>query len=826
MANVTFDIMWREAMMELLDQLEAENPEDAALAPKELSEWACIYIRYIQILRKLETAYDQMVHPQKRLDMRKALEACLGRMLEIRHWMVKLNKGLDFVSLDDILVDLKLGPEVLEVPVPKYFIEDRAKELDDRDKFLEALVDKYNVKPPQTSSLIKIGAALTEDEAIMVLQKNERGRQGRERARMINMIKRQRQVEDRRTRSGVPLTHDEAARKIQAAIRGFIWRHKIKREADKEAMFIGMMPKPRDPKSDPTVSEAKNLMRRKRIQIEYAREYDEAVVELKQKVRELEGQDMRETIQDKVNAWFVENRNPETGDYPDFPDPDDGGSKIILNAPPPTVESLLDGMDDGKDAKGKGKDSKDAKGKGKGAAEESKALVEKVTSVFIPPIEAAVQDFVAKWQDRDETNNFFQRHDADLVKEELRPIVFEEIRQQVDEEMAVLLSNLKDMVEAERAAKLGKKGKKKKKAKKKKKGKKEKKGKKKKDPTADRSIESLFAELVSNGILQPCPHVHVRDYMGSSSYMQATLEKAGVIPDPSMAQIRTAVTECAILPLGSQYIHERVPYVKSLLLYGAERTGKTLLSHAIANLAGANFFDLSPRNTDGKYPGKNVNMMIHMVFKVARTMAPSVIYMDDAEKIFLSDKKKLKEFGSQEPYNRIKKEMLKEVKGMGPGERVLLLGNSREPFLCTKKDEKAFMNFWAKTVFLPAPDYASRKVLWPGLFERHGGRLNHNFDLPTLSHISDGYSSGGMDMVVHSMLTRRRLERLKSDPVTLPEVLQWLCKVEPMSKEQDEALRKWCDKTPAMAAAKGTGKPPGTAGSGKSKEGKGKKKKK
>ncbi len=94
--------------MELLDQLEAENPEDPALAPKvcwhvkpgdlgqpeplgglrkpagsghrsrdrargrcpapstpqDLSEWACIYIKYIQILRKLETAYDQMVHPQ------------------------------------------------------------------------------------------------------------------------------------------------------------------------------------------------------------------------------------------------------------------------------------------------------------------------------------------------------------------------------------------------------------------------------------------------------------------------------------------------------------------------------------------------------------------------------------------------------------------------------------------------------------------------------------------------------------------------------------------------------------------------------------------
>lgn len=42
-------------------------------------------------------------------------------------------------------------------------------------------------------------------------------------------------------------------------------------------------------------------------------------------------------------------------------------------------------------------------------------------------------------QDRDESSNFAQRYDAELVKEELRPIVFEETRLQVDEEMRVLL---------------------------------------------------------------------------------------------------------------------------------------------------------------------------------------------------------------------------------------------------------------------------------------------------------------------------------------------------------------------------------------------------
>jgi hypothetical protein len=82
---------------------------------------------------------------------------------------------------------------------------------------------------------------------------------------------------------------------------------------------------------------------------------------------------------------------------------------------------------------------------------------------------------------------------------------------QVDAEMRILLQNLKDMLEAEKAAKAGKKKGKKKGGKKKgakKKGAKGKGAKKgKKDPTADRSMESLFSELVINGILQRCEQV-------------------------------------------------------------------------------------------------------------------------------------------------------------------------------------------------------------------------------------------------------------------------------------------------------------------------------
>lgn len=74
---------------------------------------------------------------------------------------------------------------------------------------------------------------------------------------------------------------------------------------------------------------------------------------------------------------------------------------------------------------------------------------------------------------------------------------------------------------------------------------------------ADRSIESLFAELVSSGILQACPPRTLDAYVGCSNFLAATLERAGVTPDPSPANVRQALTEYCLLPLGSAYVHEK-----------------------------------------------------------------------------------------------------------------------------------------------------------------------------------------------------------------------------------------------------------------------------
>jgi len=161
MANVSFDLQWKEAMVELIDQLELLDPVSSlpcneTLATQDPAEkmqhFATLYIRYLQIFRKLEESYDQMVHPQKRMDIKKALEAVIGRVLEVKEILVGLNRNVSFVNLDEVLVDLKLAPETLEVPVPKFFIEDHARALEEREKLLDVLLTQAGLNDVKKST--------------------------------------------------------------------------------------------------------------------------------------------------------------------------------------------------------------------------------------------------------------------------------------------------------------------------------------------------------------------------------------------------------------------------------------------------------------------------------------------------------------------------------------------------------------------------------------------------------------------------------------------------------------------------------------------------
>ena len=103
--------------------LTLQNFEDWDSHEEFFQHYAVLYIKYIEIYKKLEECYDQMVHPQKRIFVKKILESTMIRICETKKKLCEFNPRQNsmYVHLDSLLFDLKYDPSVIEIPVPRYF---------------------------------------------------------------------------------------------------------------------------------------------------------------------------------------------------------------------------------------------------------------------------------------------------------------------------------------------------------------------------------------------------------------------------------------------------------------------------------------------------------------------------------------------------------------------------------------------------------------------------------------------------------------------------------------------------------------------------------
>ena len=185
--------------------------------------------------------------------------------------------------------------------------------------------------------------------------------------------------------------------------------------------------------------------------------------------------------------------------------------------------------------------------------------------------------------------------------------------------------------------------------KKKKKGKKKKKSKKAKKPKhparklpgfkliAGRDPYDLLVDLIQNNIVKKLPPSHLNQFLGEFNYIASMLDNIEKTPfDPSMALIRQLVTEYIIFPLGSKLIRERTPDLdKAFLFYGPAGTGKTQVVRAVATETNSVVFDLSPLNIESVYYGSDgTKQLVATAFIVAREYQPSLIYIDECEKVW------------------------------------------------------------------------------------------------------------------------------------------------------------------------------------------------
>uniref|UniRef100_A0A8C4K5N5 IQ motif containing with AAA domain 1 n=1 Tax=Dromaius novaehollandiae TaxID=8790 RepID=A0A8C4K5N5_DRONO len=750
--------VWTDAQ-EALNILLQREREDKSLKPEQdrvttFKTLATSYIKYVQIFRNLETAYDQIVHPQKRLVIRQVLEGVMGRILELKNDMVTLENS-EYHYFDDILQDLKLPPEHIEIPIPRYFIKEKLKALQEREKFLTQILFHAGL---QTQKPVK---SMAFEEAIKTIQVAERARQGRLRATFMKQIyleeKRERQAKLQGRTGPNP---DDAATCIQKIWRGYIQCKKTEKIGEEEMIFLGMCPPPHFQTASTSLLHAREVNAlRGEVQERHEQEYQKALVYIKDRLKEMEGLDIKETLQDQIRQCFIE-----------F-----GETNGFFNFSP-------------------------------------------LFSFF---------RITAIWKNRDEGWNFPQERDPELIKEEKREEVEEEIRVQVDELMRQELKNLKLVVDKEKSDEQ-KKGKKSEKVRAKKGKTRKKNSRTDKDLTPNRTIDSLYKELAEQGLLIRAKTVNLSDYVGEYSYLGTALRQVDVEPMPSLSDVRQLIALYGILPLGSQAVHEKAPLVKAMLLAGPAGVGKKMLVHAICTETGANLFDLSASNIAGKYPGKNgLQMMLHMVFKVAKLLQPSVLWIGDTEKTFY---KKVPKAEKEMDPKRLQKILPKFLKALKAEDRVLLVGTTERPF---DADLRPFCKVYQKIILIPRPDYASRFVLWKHIILQNGGILTKSLNISCLAKLSDGFTQGHILQAVQTVLSERRILQMTKKPLRAVEFMTSLARQDPVYKEEEETFKAWYAKTPlgkarikALAESEEAGKEKGKGkAKGKKEASKDKKKK-
>uniref|UniRef100_A0ABM5GM31 IQ and AAA domain-containing protein 1-like n=1 Tax=Pogona vitticeps TaxID=103695 RepID=A0ABM5GM31_9SAUR len=791
----TYGKLWQESRLTLQELLAQELPKEPAKPERNRAVFyhrvATLFVRYLQTARRLEACYGQGVHPQKRQVLRKLLDAVLGRILELKQELVELDVS-EYHYMDHVLEELKLTPADLEVPIPKYFLSERARVLQERQEVLAGLLTRVGPSkaPPR--------ALMPREEAVRLIQMAERMRQGRLRARFMWEIRRDEERERRVRESGMSEPNRElAATCIQKIWKGCILRRLTKVARQMEMTFIGMEMEPQLMGPSPAMIRAQlgEELRRMR-QSDYEVEYRDALDHVRDTLYEVEGPSMREQLKEQLRQWFIECHDL-TGRFPDYPEEAMGGCAVLFaQKTPEEVRAELDLAEIKAEAKKKEKKKekmekgqkeagkeKDKKGKDKKMEEDEGLTLS--PSKFLETIQQGFLHYSGCWSDRDEVVNFEQRYQVELIKVEKRKEVEMEIRLQVDELMREELQKLRLAVDQEeqRATKPQKA-----RSSAKKKGKK---GRKEKDLTPERTIDSLYEELVLQGIIKKPQKVQLAEYSGDFCYLGTTLRQQEIEPTPSTVDVRQNMALYAILRLGCQTVHELAPLVKSLLLAGPAGTGKKMLVQAVCTETGANLFDLSPENLVGKYPGKSgLQMLVHLVLKVARLLKPSVIWVGNAEKTFY--KKVPKEEKELDP-RRLKRELPKALHLLKAGDRVLLLGTSNKPYLA---DVKGLCKTYERVLLIPRPDYASRFVVWQQLIQKHGGVVTSSLDLSALAKVSDGYSQGSLARAVQAVLTERRLLQLPKRPLNAGELLQMLARTDPIYPEEEEMIQEWYCKTP------------------------------
>ncbi len=142
-------------------------------------------------------------------------------------------------------------------------------------------------------------------------------------------------------------------------------------------------------------------------------------------------------------------------------------------------------------------------------------------------------------------------------------------------------------------------------------------------------------------------------------------------------EVKSLLSEAVEWPLryGESFKRIGVEAPKGVLLYGPPGTGKTLLAKAIANESEANFITVKGSDILSKWYGES-EKHIAEVFKKARQVAPTIIFLDELDALA-----PVRGSAEGEPHvtERIVNQLLSELDGLEELRGVIVIGATNRP---------------------------------------------------------------------------------------------------------------------------------------------------
>lgn len=745
MSSKSLHALLLEAADRLRDTIEADI-KDRANAGSDFAVTSRLISEYLKVYTMLEECYDQTIQTQRRLNIRDMLIKTITRLLELYWNMTRpsvLQEGQKQKSWSELAVNIMGQGQMidLDIPIPRIVKDDTGPAYAHREElfmkdfrqFEEARIASEIAKPPP----------MPLEEAVMIVQRLERARQ----ARHETLIKRGIQLQQATLIQPKRIQKDEGERERCANVIKNFWkkfgsRNKERKRRIAEQELIGMKPVPISPETAEKVE--RSMKRRKEEERKRFEELEAAKVTTRAWLEDNRQVDLERKL-NELNAQFYNETKLNTGKAPVI--------KPRTNVLLTLMERAGDDAPDKElalyvaEQAAKKNKKKDEPKKPPPKASTSKKDKEIPIPQNVLNLKQSLEEFNELWNQEGQVAS--DEFDVMLVRKEMWTAMLPEIALKCETNLKTELKNLKILeMRRVRKAKPPKQRKKRQR--------------KRRDPLGGKSDEELIAQLVGLGIACNNPTTTFKDFVGQYDF---TTPVNFTSPDnennaPSYAAVRSQMIMESVLPFACDREHmQDLP--KGVLITGNKGTGKTTLALAAINALGATFLNFSPSVLVGKET-PSPRILVLMLMKAARILAPSVILVDDIDRMFGKGKKK------SDASKKFKKQLRKQLRKVKPRDRILLIATTSQnplPRLCT--------SLFNRCIDIPKPNFPTRVLVWNFWLAKRGLQLP-TISVNALSFASDGYTAASIARACNHAYRVKISRTEPNDPIEDEEVLGFL----------------------------------------------------